>query len=147
MQARLMRNAITKGHIARDYLRRVEQTRNSTSSNTPPSGQDAREVLEFFEEHNRLLPLEPVPPVKTLAEVLTRGLRGMTPFMEGCGNGSIGARLCKGCTVKLVGIPERAFCVADIFWDYEEVRIIEPATGIEYVVPWDCLRLAEEQDT
>jgi hypothetical protein len=71
----------------------------------------------------------------------------MKPFMDRNGDREIGPRLYKGCAVKLVGVPERAFYVDEVFWEFEEVRIIEPATGIGYVVPWNCLRLAEEQDT
>jgi len=54
----------------------------------------------------------------------------------------IGARLFKGCRVKLVGVPQRRFVVDDIFWDYEAVRLRELGCDIEYVVPWDCVEFA-----
>ena len=145
MKARLLSNAITTGHVARDYLRQI---RNPSTTDTPPEGQGAQEVLESFREHNSPVSVGFVPPVKDPdGGSYQRSPRNEAIHGIGTVTGEIGPRLYKGCVVKLVGIPERAFFVADIFWDNEEVRIIEPATGIEYVVPWDCLRLAEEQDT
>jgi hypothetical protein len=146
MKARLIARAMVTGHAARDYLREVQQTRNSSAGNAPPNGQGAQEILESFQNHNRPLPADPAPPVKNLTAVLTRGLQGMHNPAPGYRN-DIGAALFKGARVRLVGIPERLFVVREVFWDYGEVRIKEKKTGIEYVVPWDCLEMAQEKGT
>ncbi len=76
--------------------------------------------------------------------VLTESLQG-TPNLVGDNNGRIdGARLFRGCRVRLRGIPERTFVVKKIFWDFGEARIREIGGAAEYVVPWDCLELCKE---
>jgi hypothetical protein len=144
-KAQLLYNAISTGHLARDYLRDVQQIRNPSTTDTPPKGQGAQAVLESYYEHHKSLPDDPPPPVKGLVTVLTEGLRDTSgPASE---NGAIlSERLFKGCPVRLRGVPERRFIVVYIYWDIQEVRIGEPVTGMEYVVPWDCLRFIEKRD-
>jgi hypothetical protein len=148
MKARpLLASAIGTGHVARDYIRLVQQTGNSQAMDIPPKEQGAQKVLGFFEEHNRPLAIEPAPPVKNLIKVLTHDMQGM-PRLRVCGDGKeIGARLFTGCSVRLVGIPERKLIVDGIFWDHEAVRVKEvgkgKGKGICYTVPWDAIELPD----
>ena len=144
MKARLVTNAIQSGHAARDYMRLVYGSPNSSSVDTGSKGQAAHELLRVFEEHNRPSPIEPVIPVRSLVSVLTHDMRGLGDFSPGEHGKTEGARLYVGCPVRVVGIPERKFFIREIFWDYEEARIHEIGTHIEYVFPWDCLEFPQE---
>ncbi len=74
MKARLVTNAIQSGHAARDYMRLVYGSPNSSSVDTGSKGQAAHEILRVFEEHNRPSPIEPVIPVRSLVSVLTHDM-------------------------------------------------------------------------
>lgn len=143
MRTRLFASAMGTGHVARDYIRLVHQTRTSSAGDSPPRGPGAQEVLGSFEDHYRPIPVEPGPPVKTLVTILTRDLQGIPSQPSGDRN-EIGARLFRGCRVRMIGIPERHFVVHEVFWDYGEVRIKEVGRDTQYVVPWDCLELHEK---
>jgi len=146
MKARLFTNSMQSGHVARDYIRLVREGHNSLTADTRPDGKAARAVLESFEDQNQSIPADPVVPIKPLVRILTESLRG-TPNLVADDDGRMdGARLFKGCKVQLRGIPERQFIIRDIYWDYEETRVSEIGTDVEYVLPWDCLRLSEEQE-
>ena len=100
--------------------------------------------LESFRDYNKPLLEESAPPVKNLVTVLNRGLQGMPELLVDEQGRMSGARLYVGCPVRVVGIPERKFFIREIFWDYEEARIHEIGTHIEYVFPWDCLEFPQE---
>jgi len=143
MKARLVSNSITTGNIANDFIRSVQENRNSLTPDGPHAPA-ADEVLESFRGHCKPPSTEPVLPIKALVKVLTDRLQGM-PGRSADGNGKIdGSQLFKGCRVRLRGISERQFIIRDVFWDYEEARIREIGTKIEYVLPWDCLLISEE---
>ena len=144
MRARLVSNTISSGHMARDYIRAVRERGNSAIPDMPGRVGRAHAVLESFDDHYKPASEEPGPPVKSLTTVLTNGLRGM-PGLSREDGGIDAASLYRGCRVRVAGIPERLFVVHDIFWDKREVRIKEMGRGVEYVLPLDCLRLAEEQ--
>ena len=143
MKARLLSNAITTGHVARDYIRLVRENHKS-ETDTSPLTRPAHELLESFQDNNRLAPADPVVPVKGLVTVLTEGLRGTL-------NRSHGRRrvdpsgLFRGCRVRLAGIPERLFAIVDFDWDRGEVRIKEVGGTGRYLLPWDALEFVEEQ--
>jgi hypothetical protein len=145
MKARLLATAITTGHVAADFIRMVHANQNPSAADKPPQAPAAHAVLELFDDQDRSLPVDPVVPIKRLVRVLTEGLRGM-PNLVGDDDGTIsGARLFKGCKVRLRGIPERQFIIHDIYWDYQEVRVRQlGSSSVEYVLPWYCLRLSEE---
>lgn len=140
MRARIVTNEIRRGSIAKDFIKAVED-RKRVSTTMEPERLQALQVLDVFEDHNKPLPDDPAPPVKGLVKVLTHDIQGL---LVGDGK-TIGARLFKGCHVRLVGIPERKFIVDDIFWDQEEVRLVEPSTGTAYSMPWDCVEFLGEQ--
>ncbi len=144
MKARLVTNAIQSGHAARDYMRLVYGSPNSSSLDTGSKGQAAHEILRVFEEHNRPSPIEPVIPVRSLVSVLTHDMRGLGDSSPGDHGKMEGARLYVGCPVRVIGLPERSFVIREIFWDYKEARIHEIGTHIEYVFPWDCLEFPQE---
>jgi hypothetical protein len=145
MKARIVSNAITTGSIARDYIRSAQGLEHSTPSSTRLQAQAARAILESFQEPDEYLAIEATPPIKRLVAVLTEGLQAIRGLRRE--DGRVAAEmLFRGCHVRLIGIPERYFVVRDIFWDYQEVRIREPRTKIDYVVPWDCLVFRDEQE-
>jgi hypothetical protein len=144
MRARLARNWMQLGHIARDYIRMVEESQNSSTANPKSEGRAAHTILESLEDQDRSLPVDPVVPIKSLVTVLTESLQGM-PVADTDG-GISGARLYRGCPVRLRGLPERRFIIRDIYWDCEEVRVLELGTEVYYLVPWDCLQFDEEQE-
>ncbi len=143
MKALLLSNAMTTGHAARNYIELVRQVHNSETPNRPWS-QGANEVLESFRDHNKPIREESAPPVKRLVRALNRGLQGMPELLADNQGRMSGARLYVGCPVRVIGIPERKFFIREIFWDYEEARIHEIGTHIEYVFPWDCLEFPQE---
>lgn len=143
MKARLLTSAITTGHVATDYLRLVLANQNPSTADTLPQAHAAHLVLESFKDLNTPPPDESAPPVKSLTMALTRDLRGIPGLSVGDCN-EIGARLFRGCRVRLRGIPERTFVVKKIFWDFGEARIKEIGRDTEYAVPWDCLELCKE---
>jgi hypothetical protein len=148
MKARLLRNSLQSGNVARDYIRLVTENNNCSASDVRPAAQLAHEVLGFLEAYERPIPVESVVPIKSLITVLTESLRG-TPSLATDDNRRIeGANLFKGCRVRLRGIPERQFVIRDIYWDYGEVRIKEIGQDrLFYLVPWDCLEIIQEQET
>jgi len=137
MKARIIATEITRGTVAKDFIKSVED-RKSLSTTMEPERLQAHQVLKVFEDHNKPLPDDPAPPVKDLVEVLTRDILDMMGLLVGDGK-EVGARLFKGCPVRLIGIPDRKFIVVDIFWDDGEVRVKESGTDIGYVMPWDCV--------
>ena len=143
MKARLLANAITTGHVARDYIRLVREHHES-ATDTGPLTRPAHELLESFRDNDGQLPSDPDVPVKGLVKVLTEGLRG-TLNPPG-GNRKVDASgLFRGCRVRLAGIPERLFVIVDFDWDRGEVRIKEVGGTGRYVLPRDCLEFVEEQ--
>ncbi len=140
MKARIVTNEIRRGTVAKDFIKSVEDRKHVSTSSMEPERLQALQVLDVFEDHNKPLPDDPAPPVKGLVKVLTHDIQGL---LVGDGK-TIGARLFKGCHVRLLGIPERKFVVADIFWDQEEVRIKEEGTKVEYVVPWCSVEFDEQ---
>lgn len=147
MKARFLVRSMTTGHVATDYLRLVHANQNPSTADTRPKAPAAHEVLEFFDDQDRSLPVDPVVPIQRLVRVLTEGLQG-TPNLVANDNGRMdGARLYRGCKVRLRGIPERQFIIRDIYWDYKEARVSEIGTDdVEYVLPWDCFRFLDEQE-
>ena len=140
MKARIVTNQITTGSVAKDFIKSVETPQCSRTAPSKPVGLDAQEVLDFFQDHNKPLPDDPAPPVKDLVTVLTHDIQGL---LVGDAK-DIGARLFKGCHVKLLGVPDRKFVVDEILWDREEVRIKEEGTGIGYRLPWDSVEFDEQ---
>ena len=123
MKARLLTNELQSGHIARDFIHLALGHHNSTPRGATPVGKAAHVLLESFEDHDRPHLPEPVIPIKRLVKVMTEGLQGM-PNLSVDGEGRIeGAKLYRGCKVRLRGIPERRFIIYEIYWDYEEVRV------------------------
>ena len=144
MKARLFTNFMRSGHIARDFIQLALADPNSAPCNARPNEKAACAVLESLEDQDRSLPVDPVVPIKSLVIVLTESLQGI-PVADTDG-GISGARLYRGCPVRLRGLPERRFIIRDIYWDYEEVRVLELGTEVYYLVPWDCLQFDEEQE-
>ncbi len=141
MKARLLANAITTGHAARDYIRLVREHHES-ATDTRPLVRPAHDLLESFQDNNGLPPAAPVVPVRRLVRVLTEGLRGTLSRLPE-DRRIEGARLFRGCRVRLAGIPERVFVIVDFDWDRGEVRIKEVGGTGRYVLPWDCLEFVE----
>jgi hypothetical protein len=145
MKAQFITNSMRIGSVARDYVRLVYENQKCSTAHTRPKTPAAQEVLEFFEDHDRPLQVDPIVLIKRLVRVLTEGLRDM-PNLLADDNGRIdGSRLYRGCRVRLRGVPERQFIVREIFWDCEEVRIKEIGQDrLFYLVPWDCLETVRE---
>lgn len=147
MKARLLRNSLQSGHVARDYIRLVTENSSCSTADVRQTAQLVHEVLGFLETHERPIPVEPAVPIKSLILVLTESLRGTRNLTTGDEARIDGANLYRGCRVRLRGIPERQFIVHEIYWDYEEVRIKEIGQDrLFYLVPWDCLQFSGEQE-
>jgi hypothetical protein len=142
MRARLARNWMQSGHIARDYIRLVHESHSSSTTNSRSEGTSAHEILESLDDQSRTSPADFVVPVERLVTVLTESLQGM-PLANSEGRID-GAKLFRGCKVRLVGIPERQFIIRDIYWDDQAVRVKELGTEVYYLLPWDCIRLCGE---
>ncbi len=144
MKARLLTNAMQLGHVSRDCIRLVREDHHPSTPILRPHAQRAVDVLESFQDTNSLPPADPAVPVRRLVRVLTEGLRGTLSRLPEDSRIE-GARLFRGCRVRLAGIPERVFVVVDFDWDRGEVRIKELGGGTQYLLPWDCLEFVEEQ--
>jgi hypothetical protein len=148
MKARLLRNSLKSGHVASDYIRLVTKNKNYSASDVRPVVQLAHAVLESFEDQSRSIPDDPVVPIKNLITVLSESLRRTASMAADDEGRTEGANLYRGCRVRLRGIPERQFVIHEIFWDCGEVRIKEIGRDrLFYLVPWDCLEMAEEKGT
>jgi hypothetical protein len=145
MKALLLRNALQSGNVASDYIRLVTENDKCAISDVQAASRPARAVLEFFDDHNKSLSLEPVVPFKSLITALTEDLREMSHLIADNDTRMDGASLYKGCRVLLRGIPERQFVIHEILWDYKEARIKEIGQDTWYLVPWDCLEVLQEQ--
>jgi hypothetical protein len=146
MKARFLVRSMTTGQVATDFIRLVNANQNRSTADTQPKAPAAQEVLEFFEGQDRSVPVDPIVPIKRLVMVLTEGLRGMPDLLADDSGRIEGAGLYRGLKVRLRGIPERKFIISDIFWEYEEARVREIGTNIEYLLPWDCLRFNGERE-
>lgn len=144
MRAKLFANSMQCGHIARDSIHLTRRNQKSALADTGPEGKVARAVLESYEDQNRSITADPIVPIRPLVRGLTESLRGMPTLVTDDKGRINGASLYKGCKVRVMGIPERRFTIIDIYWDYDEVRVREKGTNVEYVFPWDCLDFAEE---
>ncbi len=144
MRKRVITNGLPNGSVAREYIKTVEERRLCLAHSARPETRPAEQVLQVFEDNNTPTPTDPAPPVKELIKVLTQDMQGI-PGLLAYGDGrEIGARLIKGCRVKLLGVPQRRFVVDDIFWDRESVRLRELGNDTEYVMPWDCVQFLDE---
>jgi hypothetical protein len=146
MKARLLKNSLQNGHIARDYIRLVQRNQGLSTADVAPEENAAHAVLESFEHQDRSTPADSIVPIKPLVRGLTESLRGTSNLVADDKCRIDGASLYRGCPVQIVGIPERLFIVRDVYWDYAEVRIKQKGKSTEYVLPWDCLRFVEEPE-
>ena len=146
MKAQFITNSMRMGSVARDYVRLVCENQKSSTAHTQPKAPAAHEVLEFFEDQDRSLPVDSIVPIKRLVMVLTEGLCGVPDLLTDDNGRTDGSRLYRGCRVRLRGIPERTFVVKKVFWDFGEARIKEIGRDAEYVVPWDCLEFTQQQE-
>ena len=142
MRARIVATKVPKGSIAKDYIESVEDRKRAVEHRVGQDVLPARQVLKVFEDHDSPATADPAVPVKGLIKVLTHDMQGMPGLLVYGDGREIGARLFKGCLVRLVGIPERKFVVVEIYWDDQEVRLREVGSDIEYVMPWDCVEFA-----
>ena len=104
----------------------------------------AHDLLDCFEETQESFLDKHVIPIKRLVRGLNESLSGIPSLLSEKDGTMSGAGLFKRCKVRLPGIPERQFIIHDIYWDYGEVRVREIGTRVEYVLPWDCLRICHE---
>ena len=100
MKARLLSNSMRSGHVARDFIALAHVNPNSSTPDIRPKTPAAHYVLDSFEDRNRPFPDEP-GPIKRLVRVLTGGLQGIPNLLAGDNGKTNGARLFKGCPVRL----------------------------------------------
>jgi hypothetical protein len=143
MRARLVTNLMLGGHVARDFINLAAAKPHAISPDIPPKEPAAHDILDFFEDRDTPF-LDEAVPIRKLVRVLTESLNG-TPPADDAGR-TIGARLFRGCKVRLRGIPDRLFIIRDIYWDYGEVKVKEIGSDTSYLVPWDCLKIVTEQE-
>jgi hypothetical protein len=144
MKSRPAATEINTGSVAKDFIKSVKGQKCPVLTHTGQDVLRVHEILGAFEDHNKPSYDEPVVPVKTLVKVLTHGMQGMPGLLVYGDGKEIGARLFRGCPVRLIGIPERTFFVDDIFWDREEVRVREVGSDTEYVMPYACVEFYDE---
>jgi hypothetical protein len=142
MKARLFTNILRRGHVAADYVRLVERTRQRSPTETnDPNRRQAQQILETVQNDNKPdYELDINIAGKDLIWQLDHDFEsiGLVPYFFSDAARVAGEGIAVGSCVTIPG-DDRKFMTVAISRRKGSVRIRDTA-GNEYLIPWQLAR-------
>jgi hypothetical protein len=148
MKARLIKNLIDTGSVARDFIRLVCGWKRAPASPMAQveTREKAQEVLESFRSHRRQRDTDGILTGKTVIRAMDEQLQdvGIVPTHLSSAGERFADWVTRGSLVSLTG-DSRRFRVMRILWDRGSIRLRDDE-GRVYVVPWELVRPYDEEE-